>query len=364
MAAMQAQVEPHFLFNTLASIEHLIETDRQARRRTMQRNLIALLRASMPTMREAGDGAPRDLGRELAGDPALPGDPEGAHGRPPGHRASTCPRACCRPSSRSMMIQTLVENAIKHGLEPKPEGGTLTVKAEIVHGKLAVSVADTGLGFGMAAHPRARAWAWPTSASGCRLLYGGKATLAVAAHPPGGTVVTITVPYRSLEGASASDRLESSLPAAPVQHAAACVRAIAARRPAHGRRALAGARGCCWARSPWRCSRPARSWRLELDEPVRVYVDWRAGLQRPRALGSLSFGAVFATVLGVGLALLLTLGAGAAGGGRGAGAVALVVAAGRGARAWPCLVASPCCWWPRSPLSPPDLCWAGCSSSS
>jgi sensor histidine kinase YesM len=52
MAAMQAQVEPHFLFNTLASIDHLIETD-PARASQMQKNLIALLRASMPTMREA-----------------------------------------------------------------------------------------------------------------------------------------------------------------------------------------------------------------------------------------------------------------------------------------------------------------------
>ena len=52
MAAMQAQVEPHFLFNTLASIDHLIETD-PPRASTMQKNLIALLRASMPTMREA-----------------------------------------------------------------------------------------------------------------------------------------------------------------------------------------------------------------------------------------------------------------------------------------------------------------------
>lgn len=65
MAAMQAQVEPHFLFNTLASIEHLIETD-PARAGKMQRNLIALLRASMPTMREANAQGTRDLERELA----------------------------------------------------------------------------------------------------------------------------------------------------------------------------------------------------------------------------------------------------------------------------------------------------------
>src|SRR6185295_4778684 len=65
MAAMQAQVEPHFLFNTLASIDHLIETD-PPRASRMQKNLIALLRASMPTMREANAQATRDLGRELA----------------------------------------------------------------------------------------------------------------------------------------------------------------------------------------------------------------------------------------------------------------------------------------------------------
>src|SRR5207245_4231669 len=60
MAAMQAQVEPHFLFNTLASIDHLIEVD-APRASRMQKNLIALLRASMPAMRESA----ATLGREL-----------------------------------------------------------------------------------------------------------------------------------------------------------------------------------------------------------------------------------------------------------------------------------------------------------
>ncbi|MFO1285717.1 MAG: histidine kinase [Rubrivivax sp.] len=181
MAAMQAQVEPHFLFNTLASIDHLIETD-PARASQMQRNLIALLRASMPTMREAGGAGTangvRDLGRELAVirpyleilkvrmEERLATEldvPEGLHSAefPP------------------MMIQTLVENAIKHGLEPKPEGGKLSVKAQIVHGKLQVVVADTGLGFGKAA----------TAGTGVGLanirerlllLYGTKASLTVA----------------------------------------------------------------------------------------------------------------------------------------------------------------------------------------
>jgi len=200
MAAMQAQVEPHFLFNTLASIDHLIETD-PARASQMQKNLIALLRASMPTMREAsgngGSGGARDLGRELA---VIRPYLEILKVRMEERLTTSIdvPDGLLSAEFPPMMIQTLVENAIKHGLEPKAEGGHLAVKAEIVHGKLQVSVSDTGLGFGRA----------PTAGTGVglanirerlQLLYGPKASLMVAQNPLGGTVVTITVPYRSIE---------------------------------------------------------------------------------------------------------------------------------------------------------------------
>ncbi|MBN8489228.1 MAG: histidine kinase [Burkholderiales bacterium] len=195
MAAMQAQVEPHFLFNTLASIDHLIETD-PARASQMQKNLIALLRASMPTMRETGDGAARDLGRELA---VVRPYVEILKVRMEERLDAQIdvPDGLLSAEFPSMMIQTLVENAIRHGLEPKPEGGSLRVKAEIVHGQLAVSVTDTGVGFGNAA----------TAGTGVgldnirerlKLLHGHKASLTVAANPAGGTIVTITVPYRSV----------------------------------------------------------------------------------------------------------------------------------------------------------------------
>ncbi|HET7863569.1 MAG TPA: histidine kinase, partial [Burkholderiaceae bacterium] len=194
MAAMQAQVEPHFLFNTLASIDHLIETD-PPRASLMQKNLIALLRASMPSLREANAQGTRDLGQELAVirpyleilkvrmEDRLQTEiqvPEGLHS------------AAFPP----MMLQSLVENAIKHGLEPKPEGGLLSVRAEVTHGKLAVTVADTGLGFGKA----------PTAGTGTglsnirerlQLLYGHKAQVKIAENQPSGTVVTLTVPYQS-----------------------------------------------------------------------------------------------------------------------------------------------------------------------
>ncbi|MBU6260846.1 MAG: histidine kinase [Burkholderiales bacterium] len=197
MAAMQAQVEPHFLFNTLASIDYLIQTD-PARASVMQKNLIALLRASMPTMREASDGGVRDLGRELA---VIRPYVEILKVRMEERLQAeiAVPDGLLSAEFPPMMIQTLVENAIKHGLEPKPEGGSLRVAAEIVHGKLQVTVADTGLGFGKA----------PTAGTGVglanirerlQLLYGPRATLTVAANQPSGTVVTITVPYKTIEG--------------------------------------------------------------------------------------------------------------------------------------------------------------------
>jgi signal transduction histidine kinase len=199
MAAMQAQVEPHFLFNTLASIDHLIETD-PPRASTMQKNLIALLRASMPTMREANsNGAPRDLAREMA---VIRPYLEILKVRME-ERLSTrieVPDGLLSAEFPPMMIQSLVENAIKHGLEPKAEGGELQIKAEIVHGKLAVTVADTGLGFGRAA----------TAGTGVglanirerlQLLYGAAATLTVTENTPSGTIVTIAVPYRTVDAA-------------------------------------------------------------------------------------------------------------------------------------------------------------------
>lgn len=208
MAAMQAQVEPHFLFNTLASIDHLIETD-PARASLMQKNLIALLRASMPTMRDTGDNAARDLGRELA---VVRPYVEILKVRMEERLDARIdvPDGLLSAEFPAMMIQTLVENAIRHGLEPKPEGGQLRVRAEIVHGKLAVTVADTGVGFGSAA----------TAGTGVglanirerlQLLHGNQASLTVTANQPSGTVVCITVPYRSLSaGSSAGAATEGS----------------------------------------------------------------------------------------------------------------------------------------------------------
>ena len=190
MAAMQAQVEPHFLFNTLASIDHLIEVD-PARASRMQKNLIALLRASMPAMREKAT----NLGRELeVVRPYL----EILRVRMEGRLQAqvNVSEGLYSADFPPMMLQSLVENAIKHGLEPKADGGSLTVSAEVAHGKLQVSVADTGVGFA-----RAATAGTGTGLSSIRerlkLIYGDAAELRITANAPTGTRVTIVVPYKA-----------------------------------------------------------------------------------------------------------------------------------------------------------------------
>src|SRR6266496_2763333 len=190
MAAMQAQVEPHFLFNTLASIDHLIEVD-PPRASLMQKNLIALLRASMPAMREKAT----NLGRELeVVRPYLEILKVRMEDRL--QPKVTVTEGLYSADFPPMMLQSLVENAIKHGLEPKADGGSLGVTAEVAHGKLHVSVADTGVGFARAA----------TAGTGTglanirerlKLIYGDAAELRITPNAPTGTRVTIVVPYKA-----------------------------------------------------------------------------------------------------------------------------------------------------------------------
>ncbi len=133
MAALQAQIEPHFLFNTLGSIDQLIQTD-PPRASKMQQSLIRYLRSAMPQMREGSRpslGQQVDLCSALLEIMAVRMEErlQPVISVPEGLKSAVFP---------SMMLQTLVENAIKHGLEPKPEGGTIEIGAEVVDGQLAV----------------------------------------------------------------------------------------------------------------------------------------------------------------------------------------------------------------------------------
>jgi LytS/YehU family sensor histidine kinase len=187
MAALQAQIEPHFLFNTLGSIDQLIQTD-PPRASRMQQSLIRYLRSAMPQMRDRSRptlGQQVDLSRAFLEIMAMRMDErlQWSVNVPEGLKSAVFP---------SMMLQTLVENAIKHGLEPKAAGGKLEIGAEIAHGELVVSVLDDGAGF------------MPKSEGGVGLanirhrlkaLYKDRAELIIAVPPTGGTCATIKVPY-------------------------------------------------------------------------------------------------------------------------------------------------------------------------
>jgi signal transduction histidine kinase len=185
---MQAQVEPHFLFNTLASVDYLIETDPPTASK-MQKNLIQYLRAALPQMREGST----TLGKEIQ---LCRSYLEILKFRMEDRLQYfvTVPQGLASAQFPPMMLQSLVENSIKHGLEPKPEGGSITISADVVNGRLRVTVADTGLGFAAAGQ----------SGSGVGLanvrerlaaLYGGTARLSIEANTPAGTIVIIEVPY-------------------------------------------------------------------------------------------------------------------------------------------------------------------------
>jgi signal transduction histidine kinase len=191
MQMMQAQVEPHFLFNTLASVEHLIETD-PPRASAMQRSLIKYLRAVLPQMRD--NALITNLGREadmvlaylnllkMRMEERLTVDFD----IPDGLRTAAFP---------PMMLQSMVENAIKHGLEAKPEGGTLKVRADVAHNKLRVIVSDNGLGFG-AVPSDGTGLGLMTIRERLKLLHGDQGQLLIAANTPSGVIATIEVPYQ------------------------------------------------------------------------------------------------------------------------------------------------------------------------
>jgi LytS/YehU family sensor histidine kinase len=92
-----------------------------------------------------------------------------------------------------MMLQTLVENAIKHGLEPKPGGGTVWILARQVDHAVAVTVADDGRGF--AAEGGGTGIGLCNVRERLRLAFGAAASFAIVANFPHGVAATITVPH-------------------------------------------------------------------------------------------------------------------------------------------------------------------------
>ncbi len=185
LRTLQAQIEPHFLFNTLSNILNLFDTDVE-KGKSMQKDLIVYLRSSLPKIRtdvttieeeidlvraylniykvRMGDRLRfrTEIQNGIAGLPFPP-----------------------------MLIQPLVENAIKHGIEPKIEGGEILISAEKAGPIIRIIVADTGLGMSSDSGPR-------TGLTNIRerlaLLYDNKGSLILEENRPCGLKAIIEVP--------------------------------------------------------------------------------------------------------------------------------------------------------------------------
>ena len=182
---LQAQIEPHFLFNTLSNVLSLLDTDSE-KGKSMLIDFIQYLRASLSKIREQKATLEHELemiqaylnifkvrmGDRLQYKIDLPDN----------LKTTTFP---------PMLIQPLVENAIKHGLEPKIDGGEILIKGESIDGRLRLEVIDTGNGFkgeinnGMGlSNIRER----------LQSLYGGNGRLILEENQPHGMKATIEVP--------------------------------------------------------------------------------------------------------------------------------------------------------------------------
>ncbi len=187
MAALQAQVEPHFLFNTLALIGQLIETDPPQAAR-IHEHLIAYLRSTLPQMKARGNGT---LARQIELSRAYLAIMQARM------RSRLAVSIDVAPEYQSasfptMMLQILIENAIKHGLEPKIEGGRIDIRASVDGTTLQVDVIDDGVGFNLHA---ADGVGLANARERLRILYGNRARLEIEAIPQGGTRASIRLPY-------------------------------------------------------------------------------------------------------------------------------------------------------------------------
>jgi hypothetical protein len=186
LSLLHAQVEPHFLYNTLASAQLLTRTD-PARADEMLGNLILYLRHSLPRTEDALS----TIGEELERAQAYLDILKIRMGSRLNLQIEVAP-TLRQVQFPTMMLQTLVENAIKHGLESKPGGGTVWILARPSEHSVAVTVADDGRGF--SSEGGGTGIGLRNVRERLRLAYGSAASFAIVANFPAGVAATITVP--------------------------------------------------------------------------------------------------------------------------------------------------------------------------
>ena len=193
---LEAQLQPHMLFNTLANLRVLIGIDPQ-RAQAMLDHIIAYLRSTLSASR-ASCHPLRDEFARLDDYLALMAIRMGARLR---YRLDLPAELADQPVP-ALILQPLVENSIQHGLEPKVDGGELVVRARSQAGLLVLDVVDTGLGFNpeqvfASPTPTDRGFGVQQIRARLATLYGDLGTIEFIASEAEGTRATIHIPLQA-----------------------------------------------------------------------------------------------------------------------------------------------------------------------
>ena len=199
LKSLQAQVEPHFLYNTLAGVQYLVRHNPPLAD-AMLEHLITYLRRAMPSMRAQASTVQAEC--ELV--QAYLEIMKLRMGSRLQISVQYAPETATLPVP-PLMLATLVENAVKHGIEPMAGGGAISVDVECVAPHLRISVTDTGVGLTGQTEASGGGMGLANTADRLRSLYGDAARLTVEAAPGGGVVASLIIPL----GAPA--QLESSV---------------------------------------------------------------------------------------------------------------------------------------------------------
>lgn len=189
---LQAQIEPHFLFNTLANVQSLIRRD-TPRAELMLETFTDYLRASLGQLRHTDSTLAAELVMvrnyltllQIRMQERLSFDIDASDEA----MAATLP---------TLLLQPLVENAVEHGLEPKIDGGQIRIHARIADGQLAICVIDDGLGLDAPRRPRRRGKgvALPNIRERLHTRYGAKAVLTLTPQTVG-MRASLSMPYQT-----------------------------------------------------------------------------------------------------------------------------------------------------------------------
>lgn len=187
---LQAQLEPHFLFNTLGVLDGLIAAEPQRARRLLA-DLNDYLRAALSATR--ADARTHTLGDEIDLILAYLRIMQARFG--PRLRCDVQVDAALREAPcPAMLLQPLVENAIRHGIEPAKDGGAIELHAGRVGDRIEIVVEDSGLGVRDGAPTRGMGTGLANIRARLHALYGSRGGLTLEERQPRGTIARLTLP--------------------------------------------------------------------------------------------------------------------------------------------------------------------------